>query len=69
MYLFLFGEVVNLYGLLEEKRLLNHRLVYGYYPEVVTRPGEREELVKLLTDNYLYKDILMQEIPKDRICC
>lgn len=56
-----FDEMVNHHGLLEEKRLLNHRLVYGYYPEIVTHPNSQEELLKLLTDSYLYKDILMWE--------
>lgn len=42
----------------EEKRLLNHRLIYGYYPEIVTHPGEEEELLKILSNSLLYKDIL-----------
>ena len=46
---------------LEEKRLLNHRLVYGYYPEIVLHPGEEEERLKQLSQSYLYKDILTWE--------
>jgi len=46
---------------LEEERLLPHRLVYGYYPEVVNNPGNEEVVLKSLTDSYLYKDILMWE--------
>jgi predicted AAA+ superfamily ATPase len=42
----------------EEKRLLNHRLIYGYYPEIVTHPAEEEELLKVLANSLLYKDIL-----------
>ena len=56
-----FEEMVRSHGLLEEKRLLNHRLVYGYYPEIATHPAQDEELLKLLTDSYLYKDVLMWE--------
>ena len=53
-----FGEMVAHTHLLEEKRMLHHRLVYGYYPGVVNEPGhERENLVNL-TSSYLYKDIL-----------
>ncbi|MDE3181883.1 MAG: ATP-binding protein [Bacteroidota bacterium] len=56
-----FGEMVNNHGLLEEKRLLPHRLVYGYYPDVVNNPGNEKEILKQLSDSYLYKDILMWE--------
>ncbi len=51
-------ELINHHGLLEEKRLLPYRLIFGYYPEIVSKPGEEIELLKLLTDSYLYKDIL-----------
>lgn len=56
-----FSEMVSHHGLLEEKRLLPHRLIYGYYPEVVTNPGNEKEILKQLSDSYLYKDILMWE--------
>ncbi|GHU84249.1 ATPase [Spirochaetia bacterium] len=61
MYPLSFGEMVNHHGLLDEKRLIPHRLVYGYYPDVVNHPGEEKEILKLLSDSYLYKDILMWE--------
>jgi predicted AAA+ superfamily ATPase len=61
LYPLSFGEMVDHHGLLEEKRLLPHRLVYGYYPEVVTRPGDEKSVLKQLSDSYLYKDILMWE--------
>jgi uncharacterized protein len=54
-----FKEMVNHHGLLEEKRNLHQRLIYGYYPEVVTKPNEAEKNVKLIANSYLYKDILM----------
>lgn len=56
-----FSEMVNHHGLIEEKRMIPHRLVHGYYPEVVTRPGEERERLKLLSDSFLYKDILMYQ--------
>lgn len=31
-----FSELASYYGLLEERRFLEHRLIYGSYPEVVT---------------------------------
>jgi hypothetical protein len=42
----------------EEQRLLSHRLIYGYYPEIVTSPGSEEELLTVITNSLLYKDIL-----------
>ncbi len=56
-----FGEMVAHTSLAEEKRLLHHRLVFGYYPDIINHPGSEIELLKLLTDSYLYKDILMHE--------
>lgn len=53
--------MVTHHGLLQEKRMIEHRLIYGYYPEIVTKPGEEAELLKLLAGSYLYKDLLMLE--------
>lgn len=61
LYPLSFDELVQHHGLLEEKRLLNIRLVYGSYPEIVNHPGEEEIRLKQLTDSYLYKDILTWE--------
>lgn len=59
LFPFSFDELVHHHGLLEEKRLLTIRLVYGCYPEIVNSPGEEEIRLKQLTDSYLYKDILI----------
>jgi predicted AAA+ superfamily ATPase len=56
-----FGEMVAHHGLLKEKRLLKHRMIYGYYPDIVNSLGEEKEILKQLSDSYLYKDILMWE--------
>ena len=61
LYPFSFGEMVAHTNLLEEKRLLHHRLVYGYYPEIVTTPGNEQARLKQLANSYLYKDILTWE--------
>ena len=53
-----FSEMVSHAGLLDELRLLPHRMVYGYYPEVVCSPGNERTVLKELTDSYLYRDIL-----------
>jgi predicted AAA+ superfamily ATPase len=54
-----FSEMADELGLIEEKRMLPHRLIYGYYPEIVTHPGEERERLRLLSESFLYKDILM----------
>ncbi len=65
LYPLSFSEMVRHHGLLQEKRLIEHRLIFGYYPEIVTKPSEEKELLKLLASSYLYKDLLMlQEIKK-----
>lgn len=61
LYPLSFSEMVQHNGLLEEKRLIEHRLIYGYYPEIVTNSGQEKELLKLLANSYLYKDLLMLE--------
>jgi len=55
------GELVEHHGFMEENRILSHRLVYGHFPEVVSRPGHEKEILKQLSDSYLFKDILIWE--------
>ena len=61
LYPLSFGEMVDHHGLLEEKRLIEQRMLYEYYPEIVVNPNEGKELLKLLANSYLYKDLLMLE--------
>jgi hypothetical protein len=56
-----FEEMQMHHGLIEEKRQLHTRLLYGYYPEIVTHPGEEKERLKALTDSFLFKDIFLWE--------
>ena len=53
-----FGEMVNHTSLMEEKRMVPHRMVFGYYPEIISTPGHEIKLLKNLAGSYLYKDIL-----------
>jgi len=53
-----FQEMVNYHGYWEEKQMLQTRLIYGYYPEIVTHKGNEITLLKNLAGSYLYKDIL-----------
>jgi predicted AAA+ superfamily ATPase len=61
LYPLSFGEMVEHHGFLTEKRMVEHRLIYGYYPEIVNKPDEQKELLKLLAESYLYKDLLALE--------
>lgn len=61
LYPLSFGELVSHHGLLEERRLLAHRLVFGSYPQVVLNPGSEQELLNELSGSILYKDILQFE--------
>ena len=56
-----FAEMVDEHGLLAEKRLIPHRMVYGYYPEIIDYTGNEKERLKLLSDSYFYKDVLIWE--------
>ena len=61
LYPLSFGEMVKHAGFFEERRLIEHRMLFGYYPEIVTNFGKESKLLKLLADSYLYKDLLMLE--------
>ena len=56
-----FREMVQHSGLVEEERNIPLRMIYGYYPEVVMKPGGEKDILKELSDSYLYKDILSLE--------
>jgi len=58
LFPFSFSEMVKHHGLLSEKNLIPHRLIYGYYPDIVNSPGEERRLLQELSDSYLYKDII-----------
>ena len=60
-----FEEMTRHTDLLSESQLIPHRMVYGYYPRVVTQIGREEENVRELRNGYLYKDLLAyQQIRK-----
>jgi len=50
-------ELANETSEREEQRMLEQRLIYGMYPEVVTFPGDAKRTLMTLTNNYLYKDL------------
>jgi len=53
--------MVNHHGELKERSSLQHRMIYGYYPEVINNPGNEQGILKQLAGSYLYKDILTWE--------
>lgn len=61
LFPFSYQEMVNHTNFVEETRLVPHRLIYGYYPEVVNNPGKEEKILNDLVDGFLYKDILNLE--------
>lgn len=58
LYPLSFGEMVEHHGFITEKRLLEHRLIYGYYPDIAINVGQETKLLKSLASSYLYKDLL-----------
>ena len=52
------NELVLHHGKIEEQRLLERRMIYGLYPEIVNNPGNEQEYLIELVNSYLYKDIL-----------
>jgi predicted AAA+ superfamily ATPase len=61
LFPFSFDELSKKHGIIEEKRMLERRLIFGSYPEVVNQVGNEKEILNLLTNSYLYKDLLEYE--------
>jgi predicted AAA+ superfamily ATPase len=59
LYPISFEEMCKHHGPWEEFGLLENRMIYGYYPEIVTSAADQREILAQLTDSYLYKDILV----------
>jgi len=53
-----YRETVMATSTMEAKRLLDTRLTYGLYPEVVNNPGNEKEILVEIAQSYLYKDVL-----------
>lgn len=53
-----FAEMVKHTNIVEETRMLDHRLIYGYYPEVINNLGDEKDVLKELANSYLYKDLM-----------
>ena len=51
-------EIEHSEGLLEAEKLLEKRLIYGSYPDILNNSDDARELLLMLSNSYLYKDIL-----------
>lgn len=59
MYPISFWELNNIYSNIELNRILEHRIIYGMYPDIIS--SSREDIIdnlKSLADSYLFKDII-----------
>lgn len=68
LYPFSMAELKDRYSQRELNRLLEQRMIYGFYPEVVKQPNSAKDQLKEITESYLYKDILeFQRVKKPNI--
>ena len=59
LYPLSFSEMVAHHGFWEERKMLEQRLIFGYYPEVVVQQEEDTvTILQSLASSYLYKDVL-----------
>lgn len=63
-----FLELSQFYGFKNNHKNLERYMIYGMYPEVITRESESEAVLKELAGSYLYKDVLQyQSIRKPEV--
>ena len=58
LYPISWSEFESNVGYLKAEQQLELRIIYGMYPDVINNFGDEKEILKQLTDSYLYKDIL-----------
>lgn len=61
LYPLTFAELSEHFGFLEERKKLELRLIYGSYPEVAMHEDSMKEILKLVSQSYLYKDLFQYE--------
>jgi len=61
LYPFSLQELGGVYSGLELKRLLERRIIYGMYPDVVLKESDAEINLKTLVSSYTYKDVLQYQ--------
>lgn len=58
LYPICWQELENSIGFVEAEKQLEHRLIFGMYPDIINYPGKEKEALQQLANSYLYKDIL-----------
>ncbi len=58
MYPISWQELTENQGFLAARQQLETRLLYGFYPDVVTSIGDERAILQQLSGSYLYKDLL-----------
>ena len=61
LYPFSTQELIENMGLLRAKGLLESRLVFGSYPDVINNMGNTQEILMNLSGSYMYQDLLSME--------
>ena len=61
LYPLSWDEIQDHFGYLQSMQQLEQRVVFGMYPEVVSNPGDEEEILKQISGSYLFKDLLAYE--------
>lgn len=61
LYPFSSEEIRTMYTELEMNRLLERRILFGMYPDIVLNEAGAETTIKEITKSYLYKDLLQFE--------
>lgn len=65
---FAYQELIHHTDFLTEKRMLEQRLIFGCYPEIVVDPTNAEEHLNLLAESYLFKDLFtLEKIKKPQL--
>lgn len=53
-----YQELVHNGSAVQARRLIETRMIYGSYPEVINNPSEEKQILLEVAHSYLYKDIL-----------
>jgi len=61
LYPFSLEELGQIYSEIEIDRLLENRMIFGMYPEIILKKDDLEKSLKSLTQSYLYKDVLQYQ--------
>lgn len=58
LYPISYFEYTDTVGKIEARRMFEHQLVFGTYPDIITSIDNPEDKLRKLVDDYLFKDVL-----------